>query len=203
MWGDMIHQATGTVIGTGAQQLFLAVGQISYEVNVPNGALYREGDDATVYIHLHWNQESGPTLYGFSSEDDRAIFRAAISCTGVGPKVGLAILADIGVQGFLGAVQAGDERALSKVSGIGPKRAEQMLVQLRHKVMKLMDAGFGSDVGQVVHHWQSLREALESLNYSRTEVTRAIDHLRKKEVQQVVSFDQLMRGALAFLSKQS
>lgn len=199
----MIHQATGTITGMQHQQVFLAVGAISYQVHVPSGLVYQEGQEATFFMHLHWNQEQGPFLYGFASDVERSVFRVVISCSGVGPKVGLAVLADLGVHSFLSAVQAGDDRALSKVSGIGPKRAEQMLVQLRHKVIKLVESGFADGVDTSTHHWHSLREALESLNYSRVEITRAIDFLRKQEVQPAGSFDQLMRGALAFLSNQS
>ena len=66
-----------------------------------------------------------------------------IGCSGIGPKIALAVLAHLGAQGFVEVVSCGDERALSKVNGIGPKKAEQIIVQLKHKVSKLISSGAG------------------------------------------------------------
>ncbi len=111
------------------------------------------------------------------------------------------MLNELGPQGFLDAIQMSNERALSKVSGIGIKKAEQMIVQLKHKVGQLIKSGIEiSDAGHLAQ-WHMVTEALESLNYSRVEINQAMHHLKKEDMSGKQSFDYLLRQALSFLSK--
>jgi len=92
---------------------------------------------------------------------------------------------------------------LSKVNGIGKKKAEQIAVQLKHKVTALLETGtviMGDE--QLVSHVHDVMQALQSLNYSRPEITRAMDYLKKNSTIKNASFDHLLRQALSYLSKQ-
>jgi len=200
----MLHKVTGKVRRISPQTLAVSVGPIEFELAVPNSALFQDVTDGSFHTHLHWNQENGPSLYGFASELERQIFLLATSCAGIGPKVGLAVLAELGPQEFLRAIQGNDDRALSKVNGIGPKKAEHIIVQLRHKVEKLLESHPAKETGVTgAAHWPSLRTALESLGYSRLEISSTIRQLQNHEDAHQASFDHLMRGALALLSKPS
>jgi Holliday junction DNA helicase RuvA len=196
----MIHTVTGTILSQKKQAIVVALGPIGVECAVPDESLFPAGTQKTVHTHLHWNQEQGPSLYGFASDIDRSIFLLVTSCSGVGPRLGLAVLADLGAQSFMQAVTTGDEKLLSQVSGIGAKKAEQMIVQLKHKVQQMIDAGFTLS-GENQTEFQTVIEALRALNYSRSEVTKAVEFVRSK-TSGASSFDQLMRHALAYLSKQ-
>lgn len=126
-----------------------------------------------------------------------------ISCSGVGPKLGLAVLEDLGPQAFLDAVTEENDRALSKVSGIGAKKAEKIIVLLKHKVAKLIQSGAICQSTGKVSRMHEITDVLKSLNYSRPEISAAMNHVNKKHAGQDYSFDQLIRYALSFLSKKS
>jgi Holliday junction DNA helicase RuvA len=150
---------------------------------------------------LHWNQEQGPSLFGFATEAEKVIFLLLIDCPGVGPKIGLAVLAHMTPATFLRAIQSGNDEALSQVNGIGAKKAEHLIVHLKHKVAKLIEAGLDAEEGGQANQWQTVIEALNALNYSRPEINRALKHLHESYADKTYAFDQLLRQALSFLSK--
>jgi Holliday junction resolvasome RuvABC DNA-binding subunit len=82
------------------------------------------------------------------------------------------------------------------------KKAEQMIVQLKHKMQQMVENGI-LPVGKEPAHLQTVSEALRALNYSRGEVNKALEFVRNKTSGSSHSFDQLMRQALAYLSKQT
>ena len=199
----MIDGISGLVKAINEQRIAIDIGALCLSVHVPQAGLYQQGEKVDLYAHLHWNQEQGPSLYGFSTELERSVFLMVTDCSGVGPRLGLAILADLGAQRFLEIVQAGDERGLSKVSGIGPKKAEQLIVQLKHKVAKLLESGVELASLENVVRWQTVSEVLQSLNYSRTEISGAIKYLRENQGDPQIPFDRLIRQALSFLAKKA
>lgn len=196
----MIQTLSGAILSQKKQSISISMGPIGVECMVPDESLFPVGSQKTIYTHLHWNQEQGPSLYGFAAEADKGIFLLSTSCSGVGPRLGLAILADLGASGFIEAVQTGNEKMLSQVSGIGIKKAEQMIVQLKHKVQQMIDAGV-TPVPKDQMHFQTVSDALKALNYSRSEVTQAIEYVRNQPSNDTQSFDRLMRQALSYLSK--
>ena len=199
----MIDTIRGTIEALFDHGISVDIGPIGFLMCVPNPTQFKKGDNIALYVYMHWNSEQGPTLYGFLTQLERSVFVLVISCSGIGPKKALVILSDLGVQEFLHAVQMADDRTLSKVSGIGPKKAEQIIVQLKHKVVKLISSGvdLGDDRGII--QWHEVTQALESLNYSRMEVTRTMTYLKKSYAVSEISFDQLLRHALSYLNKQT
>lgn len=197
----MLASITGTIKAIKDQMLHVDLGFVGVAVAVPQESLYHLDQKVHLHTYMHWNQEQGPSLYGFTSELEKTLFLTIIDCSGIGPKIGLAVLADLGAERFIEIVQAEDEKGLSKVSGIGPKKAEQMIVQLKHKVAKLLDSGLQVVGSAQVTQWQNIQEVLESLNYSRPEIMATMKQLRETEPQINAPFDQLMRRALSFLAK--
>jgi len=199
----MIDYFVGTVQELRQQEVLLNLGFVGVAVQIPRTHAFIQGEQVKIYTYLHWNAENGPSLYGFSSPVERSVFCVVISCSGIGPKIALAILSDIGAEGFLQSIQMADEQALSKVSGIGKKKAEQMIVALKHKVNALLESGTVTlEVDPCVMHMQDVSQALQSLNYSRGEINHAIDYIRKNVKTPDVTFDYLLRQALVYLSKQ-
>ncbi len=196
----MIHMISGTVHHITTSSIIVDTGFIAFELFVPQPTQFQIKQEAKIVVYMHWNQEQGPSLYGFETVSDREIFCCILSCPGFGPKVALAILAQLGISLFLEAIQTNNAEQLCTVDGIGLKKAEQLIVQLRHKISALLKRGV---IDQSLHtaHWHTIDQALTSLNYSRSEIHQALDYLKTKKDQQ--SFDQLMRLALSFLSKQA
>ncbi len=198
----MISYITGTIKGIQEQKLIIDVGGIGISLHIPSERVFMIGSQVTLHAYMHWNQEQGPSLYGFANEHERTIFLLVISCSGIGPKIGLALLEQMSPAAFLEAVNTGNVATLSKVSGIGAKKAEHIIVQLRHKVTALIKSGteIVTSTPQL-EQWNNVAQVLESLNYTRAEINHAMKHLGDTYTDKQVAFDQLMRQALSFMSR--
>lgn len=198
----MISTISGTIVAVdlGQIEVRLKLINISLTLFVPLAAKFVEEMDVNFFTYLHWNQEQGPTLFGFEDKAQRRLFVAMIGCTGIGPKLALAILEQLGLNDFIVAVQQQDIKLLSTVSGVGAKKAEQIIVQLKHKIDKLIEQKEFALLGSV-EHLGEIRGVLSSLNYSTPEITKALDHVKQISAEKGDSFDVALRRALSFLSK--
>ena len=101
-----------------------------------SGAAYRElvnsrGGEVYVYTAV---KEDGISLYGFISKDEKKIFLKLISVSGVGPKMGIAVLSTFSVDDLTLKIATGDVKGLSSVKGLGKKTAERIVLELRDKI---------------------------------------------------------------------
>lgn len=192
---------TGTVRDVKEKAVVLEVGNFGLMLYVPQAHKLTKDANITLHTYLHWNQENGPSLYGFHSLLERQVFLLIIDCPKIGPSIALSALSHFTAGQFLECITSQNDKQLSKINGIGAKKAEQLIVQLKHKVQKLVSSG-----GVVVEsqdnfvHWQQVSEVLHSLNYSKAEVSTALNYLGEKYKEQNSSLDQLIRTALSFLS---
>lgn len=198
----MINFLKGTILECKDHILTIDVHGVGFQVTIPENTPVIKGEQTALYIYLQWHQEQGPILFGFQNELEKAIFLLIISCSGIGPKIALSILSSMKPTSFLKAIQTDDQKALSSISGIGAKKAEQMIVQLRHKATKLLESGIASEDNDNFEHWKNISEVLTSLHYSRSEITNALGHIQENSPENV-SFDLLLRKALSFLSKRA
>lgn len=173
---------------------------LGFEISVVAPEIIIPGKELILYTYFNWNTENGPTLYGFINEEEKRIFTLVISCSGIGPKIGLAVLGQMQPKDFVRAIYEQDIKALSSINGIGVKKAEQIIVQLKHKIADILQSGVTFQDSGNMKHFKDISDALNSLNYSRQEVTKALEHLRGNSSQES-SFDHMLRQALSFLSK--
>ena len=132
----MIAFLRGTIVRNLPNLLWLDVHGVGYSVHVPMGSFDGkvEGEKVQVLTHLIV-REDAHTLFGFPSEEAREIFLLLIErVTGVGPKMAMAILGGLSVDDFKNAVVGGDIARLSKISGVGKKTAERIVLELKDKV---------------------------------------------------------------------
>ena len=191
----MINRLHGTVIESSENHLTLDVNGVGYGIAIARTAHYDIGATATIHTALQWNQDTGPALYGFATANERSLFLLITSCSGIGPKIGLAILAGMTPAQFIDVVQRADEDALSAINGIGPKKAEQMIVHLKHKVAKLLETNaidLSDDPSSVPSARQEIAQVLKSLNYSKQEISGALQYLNDNYKAPNMPFDQLM-----------
>ena len=193
----------GTITAIGDQEVTLLIHGFGLAVHVPRTAQLGLGKSTTLFTYLHWNAENGPSLYGFPEELERTVFELIISCPKIGPKLGLAVLANLSAPQFIDAISAQHEKILSSISGVGPKKAEQLILGLKHKVAKLLSSGELRlpTGGTGASDWHTLNEALVSLGYSKSEINNALANLKNTSSEQQLTFDQLLRAALSHLSK--
>lgn len=137
----MISQLRGTVTALNLNSVVLDVGGVGYLVNAVPRTLgeLTVGQEATLPTSLVVREDS-MTLYGFTSARDRDVFDIITSVSGIGPKLGLAILAVHSAEELAAAVQNEDSKALTRVSGVGPKSASRIILELKGKLTLSADA---------------------------------------------------------------
>ena len=147
------------------------------------GALRGVGKEATLYTVMSVT-ENDVSLYGFATEEQQACFEMLTAVSGVGPKVGLAILSVMEPDRVALAISAGDHKAFKAASGVGPKLAQRIVLELKDKVAKgfveginLEDvAGAASDAPAAQGAGQAIA-ALVSLGYSQSEAALAVSKI--------------------------
>ena len=198
----MIEKLRGTVDAVFEKSVTLSVHGVGFSLSVPDASSLKPSEEVTLFTYLHWHQDKGPVLYGFTNELDRTVFLLIIECPKIGPSIATTILGNISAAQFLDAVASQNEKALSSVNGIGVKKAEQLVTSLKHKVSKLISQGkLKTEDQQSFAHWHQVSQVLTSLNYSRQEITSAMQYLSEKYTGKEYPLDQLIRATLTFLSK--
>ena len=199
----MISFVKGKIIEVDEQAITVELPQcaLGIQLSVTNATSYVQNKEVALHAYMHWNQEQGPSLFGFTTKTEKRIFVLMISCSGVGPKMALSALSQMQPAEFVRAVHENDAKALSTINGIGAKKAEQIIVQLKHKVAKLIDADLVADDSGALKQIKGVSDVLLSLNYSRPEIAGALDYVKGSGGGQDCSFDQALRLAVSFLSK--
>lgn len=178
----MIYCLTGKILKKTLDMAIISCGGVGYQVMVPasvGGALPAAGQEATIYTHLNIS-ENDVSLFGFATEEQKSCFELLISVSGVGPKAGLAILSVLNPDRIALAISAGDHKAFTAASGVGPKLAQRIVLELKDKVGKgLAEGGLTlADVsGAAASPSGSLSQAiaaLVSLGYSQSEAAMAV-----------------------------
>ena len=182
----MIYCLTGKIVKKSMSAVVLSCGGVGYYAQCPAsvaGALTGVGKEATLYTGMSVT-ENDVSLYGFATEEQQACFEMLTAVSGVGPKVGLAILSVMEPQRVALAISAGDHKAFKAANGVGPKLAQRIVLELKDKVAKgfvdgisLEDvAGAASGEPASQSSAQAIA-ALVSLGYSQSEAALAISKI--------------------------
>ena len=132
----MYYYIKGTLMHKGDNYIVVDASGIGYRIFTSLECIEKSphtGSDVTVYTYLNV-REDAMELYGFYSEEERAMFLMLISVSGVGPKAGLALLSVASPQKLVAAIVMGDEKLLTKASGVGPKAAKRVILELKDKI---------------------------------------------------------------------
>jgi holliday junction DNA helicase RuvA len=166
--------------------IVLMVGGAGLYVRVPKTALDsmpNVGDTLTLYTHLTV-REDDISLYGFTSEEERAIFEVLISVSGVGPKMALAILGTLSAEQLRNAVGREDAALLTRVPGIGKKTAEKIIFELKGK---LKVSGVMAELAGLSDTDSDVIAALTALGYSVVEAQSAVQNIPRDAPKDVES----------------
>ncbi|MPY65340.1 Holliday junction branch migration protein RuvA [Deinococcus sp. SDU3-2] len=138
----MIAYLKGTVREVRDASAVIVAGGVGYEVHCPASALGKlsVGDEAELNIR-HVVREDAQLLFGFSDADSLRLFDLLTGVSGVGPKLGLALLSAMPVSAVAQGLLTGDVKLLSSVSGVGKKTAERLVLELQNKVPEHLAAG--------------------------------------------------------------
>jgi holliday junction DNA helicase RuvA len=135
----MIGHLRGRLVRKAPPALIVDVNGVGYELEAPMSTFYRLPElGAEVELHTHLVvREDAHLLYGFATEDERRLFRDLLRVSGIGPKIGLALLSGIDVDTFMRCVETQDVAVLTRIPGIGRKTAERLLVEMRDRIRAL------------------------------------------------------------------
>jgi Holliday junction DNA helicase RuvA len=172
----MISLITGEPALTGDRWVVIDVHGVGYQIQITQPALlHLAGTCGPVKLHTYMAvREDAITLYGFLHQSELEMFRILIGVTGIGPQIAMNLLSQIGIDEFVMAIINEDEKALTRISGIGAKGAKRLILELRDKMKKISEtlpkreAGTGS---MLVHDAVS---ALVSLGFSENESRDAV-----------------------------
>lgn len=194
----MLHAITGKISAINPPAVIVELSGLAFIIHMPQAASLLVGQEAKLYLHMHWTEDQGPVLYGFKEEYERLFFQEIIGCSGIGPKLAIQLLQERTPAGVMEAVQSNDVKLLNCVPGIGTKKAEQLLIHLRHRVDKLpLVAPEGG-----AHQLKEIEQVLVSLQYKRQEITPVMQELQVEYQQnKTAEFDYLLRKALSLLAK--
>jgi len=165
----MIAYLEGTILTKGKNFLVVLTSGVGYKVFVDPilAAESRTGEKIELHTYYH-AREDGAELYGFIETAKLAMFELLLSVSGIGPKSALGVLSVAGAEEIKSAVGQGDWAILTKVSGIGRKTAERIVLELRNKIGVL--PGREESAGGAVEEI----DALMALGYSLAEAREAL-----------------------------
>ncbi len=186
----MIAALKGTVVEHFEKSVLLDVNGVVYEVFV-TPATQRSlpiGQAATLFTHYHQRDEA-PVLHGFLTVQERSFFQLLLTVSGVGPKGAIGIMSLTTVDELERTIATGDASLLTKVSGIGKKTAERLVVELKEKIGQGGDRSLGEQ-GTAVF------DALVRLGYTAREARQAVQQLDRRG-----SVEEQVRDSLKVLGK--
>ncbi len=176
-------------LGTGMMVVQTQSG-VGYEIRVPETICLKSQSNQEIQLYIHTHvREDELTLYGFSSWEQKELFQMVIKTTGVGPKLGLAVLSQLSIDQLTDAVFQNNTAAFSQVSGIGRKTAAKLCLdlkdQLKNREMKASSSSSlqtGNELdGILVDQNQELISALKNMGFQEREIRMVLPQAGEKD----------------------
>lgn len=196
----MIGRLVGRLIRKQPPALLIDVEGVGYELEAPMTAFYSLPDlEQEVIVHTHLViRDDAHLLFGFTDIEQRDLFRLLLKVSGVGPRVGLAILSGLTTEDLVSCISIGNVDQLTRIPGVGRKTAERLIVDLRDK-LEASENGVRSLSSKFSTPEQDAVSALLALGYRNNEASRAVRESNGKSG----SVEELIRDALKNLAKGS
>jgi len=185
----MIAAVRGEVMVRRPDHVVVEAGGVGYRLAVSSETLKAvpaAGNDAFLHAELI-SREDSLSLYGFSAEEERDLFRLLITVSGVGPKVAIATLSGGSTRDLLRAIAAGDAKRFQAVPGIGKRTAERIIVELREKVAGALEEEVITVAGEEGSARTLARDGLVNLGYAPLEAEQLLDGIEGSEPQELVA----------------
>lgn len=178
----MIYSLRGTLLMNDGSSFVVECGGVGYKCTAPLStlaALPPKGNSVFVYTYMNV-REDAVDLFGFATEDELACFKLITSVSGVGPKIGLAILSEYKPDQVLLYIAASDHKMLTKASGVGAKLAQRICLELKDKVGgtsgTMPEIGLIGNATKLTNTAEAV-SALVQLGYSQSEAAMAVGRL--------------------------
>jgi len=191
----MIARLEGGVIETSEKWVILDVNGVGYRIYCSPETISLVSKKETIALYTYLSvREDALDLYGFMSSEEHDFFEMLISVSGIGPKSALGILTVTTIDTLKQAIGSGDTSYLTKVSGIGRKTAEKIVIELRDKLRAHVNV---NETPLMLRAESDVIEALKSLGYSQNEARDALKEIDES----VVGTNARIKEALRILGK--
>lgn len=200
----MISRLRGIIIGKKPPQVLVDVNGVGYDVHAPMSTIFQLPETGKeVILHIEFVvREDAHKLFGFLTESERELFNKVTKVSGVGPKLGLAILSSMTPAHFIKTIKASDVGSLVCLPGVGKKTAERLVVELKDKFAQEKGSVdlFEDSSNPSTDHVEDAKAALVALGYSVKEAQQAINKINATELQNLSS-EAIIKTALSRLLK--
>lgn len=193
----MIAFIRGTLIEKEPTRAVIEAGGVGYELLVPLSTyekLPRTGFEAKLLAH-HCVREDDEILFGFATDDEKAMFAKLTSVSGVGPKIALAILSGSSVGELSMSIAGGDAKRLAAIKGVGKKTAEKICVELRDKVSEFAFSGRGGE-GAPSPIAKDAVAALRALGFNEETSAKMVSDVLARDAE-IDSVEQIIKMSLS------
>lgn len=206
----MIAHLNGKLLTKEPNAVIVDVAGVGYEVNIPLSTFYEldhEGSDVQLRIYTHV-KEDALQLYGFKTARERELFVNFISVSGIGPKLGIALLSGMSADELIASIKSNNLARLTLIPGVGRKTAERLIVDLREKMTALAasqvqeepGAGSESSVSSSADDVRSQAlSGLLNLGYQKSAAEKAIDSALSEESE--ITVESVLRRGLRKLAR--
>jgi Holliday junction DNA helicase RuvA len=185
----MIAAVRGEVMVRRPDHVVIDAAGVGYRLTVSAETLKAvpaAGNEAFLHAELI-SREDSLALFGFSSEEERDLFRQLISVSGIGPKVGIAVLSDGSARDLLRAIAAGDAKRFQAVPGIGKRTSERIIVELREKVTGALEEEVALAATESGDARALARDGLVNLGYAPLEAEELLDGIEASDPEQLIA----------------
>jgi Holliday junction DNA helicase RuvA len=173
----VIAHLRGTILEKQPNRVVVDVGGVGYDVAVPLSTFYglaEPGGAIALRVHTHV-REDAITLFGFATALELDLFERLIGISGIGPKVGLAVLSGIEPAELISAIERGDLARLTAIPGVGKKTSERIVLELKDRLPKAHAAPAVVGVENAPVLRDDLVSALINLGYHRPLAEKAVE----------------------------
>lgn len=175
----MIASIAGVLISKSPNVIIVDVHGVGYQVFIPLSTFYRLPElskPITLHTYTHV-REDALQLYGFFTQEEKAVFLLLLGISGIGPKLAINILSGLPLAEFVAAVRQGDELKLSSIPGVGAKTAARLALELKEKIQGVvpMEAWVGDrSKAQDSKKMEDAVSALVNLGYKTPQAKEAV-----------------------------
>jgi Holliday junction DNA helicase RuvA len=194
----------GRILDKQPNRIVVDVNGVGYDVSVPLSTFYGLADiggEIALRVHTHV-REDALALFGFATRLEQDLFERLIGVSGIGPKVGLAVLSGIEPMDLIRAIERGDLARLTAIPGVGKKTSERIVLELKDRLPRVEVAAAGeapAAVEQPLLLRDDLLSALINLGYHRPLAEKAVDAAIKRTPDG--DFERTLKQALRELAK--
>jgi len=185
----MIGYLEGEIKYASKGKIILFANGIGFTVFIPGNLSFLEKDSAKLFIHTHL-REDNLSLFGFATATDLDLFELLISVSGVGPKIGLAILTTTGSENVIKAIESSNLSFFTSISGVGKKTAQKIILDLKSKV------GRGEINLKNLEGSSEIIDSLISLGFQKQEIAPIIG-----EIDNSLPLESQIKSALKLLHR--